>query len=118
MSLEMVKEAVNALNDKKGNDIKVIDIRDVSQIGDYFVICTGTSSTHVKALADEVEYRLGGHEADVGFHKEGYGSGTWVLLDYKDIVVHVMYGETRDFYNLEHLWADGKEVDLKALLEE
>ncbi len=117
MSTELMRKAVKALSDKKGQDIKVIDIRGVSQITDYFVICTGTSSTHVKALGDEVEYQLGGHEADIGFHKEGYGSGTWVLMDYKDIIVHVMYGETRDFYNLEHLWSDGTEVDISDILE-
>ena len=118
MSLEMVKTAVKALDSKKGNDIQVIDIREVSQLGDYLIICTGTSSTHVKALADEVEYCMEGHEAEVGYHKEGYGTGTWVLLDYKDIIVHIMYGETRDFYNLEHLWSDGKQVDISKLLED
>lgn len=117
MSTELMKKAVKALDDKKGQDIKVIDIRGISQITDYFVICSGTSSTHVKALGDEVEYQLGGHEADIGFHKEGYGSGTWVLMDYKDIIVHIMFGETRDFYNLEHLWSDGKEVDISEILE-
>ncbi len=117
MSYELMKKAVKALDDKKGQSIKAIEIKDVSQITDYFIICTGTSSTHVKALADEVEYQLGGQEADIGFHKEGYGSGTWVLMDYKDIIVHIMYGETRDFYNLEHLWSDGKEIDISDILE-
>jgi len=87
MSYELMKKAVKALDDKKGQNIKVLDIKYVSQIADYFVICSGTSSTHVKALADEVEYQLGGHEADIGFNKEGYGTGTWILMDYRDIDV-------------------------------
>ena len=118
MSYELMKKAVKALDDKKAQDIKVLDIKGVSQLADYFVICSGTSSTHVKALADEVEYQLGGHEADIGFNKEGYGTGTWILMDYKDIIVHIMFGETRDFYNLEHLWSDGTEIDISEFMEE
>jgi len=117
MSYELVKKIVKALDDKKAQSIEVIDIEEVSQIADYFVICTGTSSTHVKALADEVEFQAGGQESDIGFHKEGYGSASWILLDYKDVIVHIFYGETRDFYNLEHLWADGKKVDIQKVLE-
>lgn len=118
MSLELTKKIVKVLDDKKAQHIQVIDISEVSQLGDYFIICSGTSSTHVKALADEVEFQVGGRESDMGFHKEGYGNATWVLLDYRDVIVHIFHGETRDFYNLEHLWTDGKKVDLNGLLEE
>ncbi|MDR0405920.1 MAG: ribosome silencing factor [Clostridiales bacterium] len=112
MSLELAKRIVGILDDKKALDVQVIDISEVSQLADYFIICSGTSSTHVKALADEVEFQIGGKESDAAFHKEGYGSAVWVLLDYRDVIVHIFYGETRDFYNLEHLWTDGKKVTL------
>ncbi len=117
MSLELAKKIAGVLNDKKAQKIEVIDISGVSQIADYFIICTGTSSTHVKALADEVEFQLGDIEREVGYHKEGYGSASWILLDYKDVIVHIFYGETRDFYNLEHLWSDGVKVDIEKILE-
>lgn len=116
MPLELTKKIVNVLDDKKAQNIEVIDIRGVSQIADYFVICTGTSSTHVKSLADEVEFQIGDSH-DTGYHKEGYSSATWILLDYKDVIVHVFYGETRDFYNLEHLWVDGEKIDVEELLK-
>ena len=116
MSKELVGVIVNALDDKKAVNIEVIDISGVSQLGDYFVICSGTSSTHVKALADEVEFKAGGRERDVAFHKEGYGSASWILLDYRDVIVHIFYGETRDFYNLEHLWTDGVKVDVAEFI--
>jgi ribosome-associated protein len=118
MSLNLAKMAVKALDDKKGVDIRVIDISNISTIGDYFVVCTGTSTTHVKALADEVDYQLSQKGFDAECHKEGYGTASWILLDYKDIIVHIFCGETREFYNLEHLWADGEELDIKTLLEE
>ena len=117
MSLELTKKIVKVLDDKKAQSIEVIDIREVSQIADYFVICTGTSSTHVKALADEVEFQIG-KDHETGHHKEGYGSASWVLIDFKDVIVHVFYGETRDFYNLEHLWTDGIKIETESLLEE
>ena len=117
MSLELAKQIVKVLDDKKAQNIEVIDISKVSELADYFVICSGTSSTHVKTLADEVEFKIS-QSHETGYHKEGYGSATWVLLDYRDVIVHIFYGETRDFYNLEHLWVDGEKVDVKKLLEE
>ncbi|MDD3766024.1 MAG: ribosome silencing factor [Eubacteriales bacterium] len=117
MSLELTKKILKILDEKKAQDIEVIDISKVSEIADYFIICSGTSSTHVKTLADEVEFKINkSHET--GYHKEGYGSATWVLLDYRDVIVHIFYGETRDFYNLEHLWVDGEKVDVEKLLGE
>ena len=91
-SLETAKMAVKALDSKKALDIKVIKIQDISAIADYFVIATGTSSTHVKALADEVEAQL--DEAGISVsHVEGYRSNSWILLDYVDVVVHVFSDE-------------------------
>ena len=111
-SLETAKMAVKALDSKKALDIKVIKIKDISAIADYFVIATGTSSTHVKALADEVEAQL--DEAGIRVsHVEGYRSNSWILLDYVDVVVHVFSDEAREYYDLERLWQDGEIIDIE-----
>lgn len=110
-ALETAQFAVRALYSKKGLDIKVIEIADISAIADYFVIATGTSSTHVKALADEVEDYLNRNGISVS-HTEGYRSNSWILLDYVDVVVHVFSDEAREYYDLERLWQDGKIVDM------
>lgn len=114
-SLETALLAVKALDGKKGLDIQVIEISDISVLADYMVICTGSSSTHVKALADEVEYQLDKAGISVS-HIEGYRSNTWILLDYIDVIVHVFSDEAREFYDLDRLWADGKFVDLSDVL--
>ena len=105
-----------ALSSKKGLDIKVIEIRDVSVLADYMVIATGTSTTHVKALADEVEYQLDNAGISVS-HIEGYRSNTWILLDYIDVIVHVFSDEAREFYDLDRLWQDGKEIDISEIVD-
>lgn len=111
-SLETAKMAVKSLDSKKALDIKVIKIQDISAIADYFVIATGTSSTHVKALADEVEAQL--DEAGISVsHVEGYRSNSWILLDYVDVVVHVFSDEAREYYDLERLWQDGEIIDIE-----
>lgn len=111
-SLETAKMAVKVLDSKKALDIKVIKIKDISAIADYFVIATGTSSTHVKALADEVEAQL--DEAGISVsHVEGYRSNSWILLDYVDVVVHVFSDEAREYYDLERLWQDGEIIDIE-----
>lgn len=114
-ALEKVKAVVKALDEKKASDIHVIEIRDITVIADYFVIAGATSTTQVKALSDEVDYQLGllGEQPS---HSEGYQSANWVVLDYGDVVIHVFHKETREFYSLEKLWSDGKDVDVKALL--
>ncbi len=116
-SLETALLAVKALDGKKGLNIQVIEISDISVLADYMVIATGTSSTHVKALADEVEYRL--DEASISVsHIEGYRSNTWILLDYIDVIVHVFDNEARDFYDLDRMWADGNPVDISGIIKE
>lgn len=108
--------AAKALSGKNGLDIQVIEISDVSVLADYMVIATGTSTTHVKALADEVEYKLD----EAGFsvsHIEGYRSNTWILLDYIDVIVNVFSEEAREFYDLDRLWQDGKPVDLSDIID-
>ena len=116
LSKEMAKKAILALEDKKAEDIKVIDISNVSVLADYMVIATGTSTTHVKALADEVEYQLDKAGVSVS-HIEGYRSNTWILLDYIDVIVHVFSDEAREFYDLDRLWQDGKEIDISEIVD-
>ena len=110
-SLQTAKLAAKALDSKKGLDIKIIKIRDISSIAGYFVIATGTSNTHVKALADEVEYQLDNNGISVS-SVEGQRNDTWILLDYIDVIVHVFSEDAREYYNLERLWEDGEEVSL------
>ncbi len=112
---EVAIQVTKALDEKKGRDIKLIRISDVSSLADYFLICTATSNTHVKTLCDFAEYtmeQLG--EPMLG--REGHRGNTWELLDYGSVVVHVFTQEARDFYNLERLWADGENVDLTGVL--
>lgn len=105
-----------AISSKKGLNIKLIEIGDISSLADYMVIATGTSSTHVKAIADEVEYQL--DEAGISVsHIEGYRSNSWILLDYVDVIVHIFSDEVREFYDLERLWQDGKEIDISDIVD-
>ena len=105
-----------AISSKKGLNIKLIEIGDISSLADYMVIATGTSSTHVKAIADEVEYQL--DEAGISVsHIEGYRSNSWILLDYVDVIVHIFSDEAREFYDLERLWQDGKEIDIYDIVD-
>lgn len=112
---EMAEIAVKALDSKKGKEIKLIRIDKITTLAEYFVICTGTSNTQINALCDAVEKELT-EKGEEPLHREGYRGGTWVLLDYGCVVVHVFNDEARKFYSLEHLWADGEEVDLSAIL--
>ena len=105
-----------AISSKKGLNIKLIEIGDISSLADYMVIATGTSSTHVKAIADEVEYQL--DEAGISVsHIEGYRSNSWILLDYVDVIVLIFSVEAREFYDLERLWQDGKEIDISDIVD-
>lgn len=105
-----------AISSKKGLNIKLIEIGDISSLADYMVIATGTSSTHVKAIADEVEYQL--DEAGISVsHIEGYRSNSWILLDYVDVIVHIFSDEAREFYDLERLCQDGKEIDISDIVD-
>ncbi|MEE1318415.1 MAG: ribosome silencing factor [Ruminococcus sp.] len=115
-SYEQAIMAAKAISSKKGLDIQVIEISDVSVLADYMVIATGTSSTHVKALADEVEYQLDKNGISVS-HIEGYRSNSWILLDYVDVIVNVFSDEAREFYDLDRLWQDGKTVDLTDIID-
>lgn len=114
-SRELAEIAVKALDSKKGKEIRLIRIDKITTLAEYFVICTGTSNTQINALCDAVEKELT-EKGEEPLHREGYRGGTWVLLDYGCVVVHVFNDEARKFYSLEHLWADGQEVDLSAIL--
>ena len=108
-SKEMVKIAYEALSDKKGQDIKIIDIQPVSVLADYFIIADGSNVNQVQAMADNVEEMLvkAGCECR---QIEGYQSGNWILMDYKDVIVHIFCREDRLFYDLERIWRDGKQI--------
>ena len=110
-SKEMTSLAIKALEDKKGNDIRVIDIQDISIIVDYFIIASGSNRNQVQTMADYVEEVLGrsGYEPK---QLEGYGTATWILMDYNDIIVHIFSEEDRLFYDLERIWRDGKSVSI------
>ena len=110
-SKKMAKIAVAALEDKKAEDIRIIDISEVSVLADYFIIANGSNRSQIQALADHVEEQLGraGHSLK---QIEGYDSANWVLLDFGDIIIHVFDKENRLFYDLERIWRDGRQVEL------
>ena len=113
---EVALTVTRALDEKKGIDIKLLKIDKVSSLADYFLICTGTSNTQVKALAGELEYKMG--LANVPYLRmEGYNEGSWIIVDYGSVLVHIFQRETRDFYNLEKLWSESEDVDISALLK-
>lgn len=108
---EMAKLAVTALEDKKAVDIRVLDIKKISTIADYFIIASGANRNQVQAMADQVEETLG----KAGFEPksvEGYRNANWILLDYGDVVLHIFDEENRLFYDLERIWRDGTQVEL------
>lgn len=111
---ELLFSAVQILDKKKGMDIKALEITEISSVADYFLLVTGTSSTHIRALADEVDEELSklGVQPD---HIEGKSTG-WILLDYKSVVVHIFTQSERELFNLEKLWGDAKAVDLSDIL--
>jgi ribosome-associated protein len=114
--MEIVTTAVKALDDKKGHDIQVFKIDELSTLGDYLVIATGNSTTQVRALADEVEDRLTKAGLEPG-HIEGRATN-WYLLDYFSVMIHVFGKDAREFYNLDRLWADAEKVDISDIVEE
>lgn len=110
-----IKAAVDAMDSKKGMDIQVLKVADLTTIAEYFVICAATSTTQVKALADEVEFRLKTDHGVMPHHVEGHDSASWILLDYGFALVHVFLESARDFYSLEKLWKDAVQIPLDEL---
>ena len=112
---EIAINVTKALDEKKGMDIKLLKIDKVSSLADYFLICTGTSNTHVKTLCDYAEYTLE-NLGETMLGREGHRGNSWELLDYGCIVVHVFTDEARKFYDLERLWADAEVIDLTGIV--
>lgn len=113
-SKEMVRLAYEALADKKAQDIKIINIEEVSVLADYFIIASGTNRNQVQAMADNVDETL--YKAGYPVKQtEGYNTANWVLMDYGDIIVHVFDSENRLFYDLERIWRDGKDISIEQL---
>ena len=116
-SKEVATVATRALDSKKGVGIKLIRVEDVTSLADYFLICTGTSNTHVKTLCDYVEMKL----KELGepmLGREGHRGNSWELLDFGCVVIHVFTNEARQFYDLERLWGDGEQIPLSEILEQ
>ena len=107
-------QVTKALDEKKGMNIKLLKIDRVSSLADYFLICTGTSNTHVRTLCDYAEYTLE-QLGETMLGREGHRGNSWELLDYGTIVIHVFTEEARAFYDLERLWADAQQIDLKDI---
>ena len=112
---EIAYAVTKALDEKKGMDIKLLKIDRVSSLADYFLICTGTSNTHVKTLCDYAEFTLE-QLGETMLGREGHRGNSWELLDYGTIVIHVFTEEAREFYALERLWADAENVDLTGIV--
>ena len=113
----LVKEIAKVLDEKKAMDIVAIKTEEVTIVSDYFVIASGTSNTHVKALADDVEYEIKQRLGIDPEHIEGRATG-WILIDYGTVIVHVFQHEDRNYYNLERLWADASVIDLSDVITE
>jgi ribosome-associated protein len=109
-SAQLARMAALSASDKKAKEVKILDIRSISTVADFFVLCSGTNSTQVRAIADNVEETLTGLGLPL-HHMEGYQNGRWILLDFGDIIVHVMHEDERSYYNLERLWGDAQEVE-------
>ena len=115
---ELALIAAKALDDKKGKEISAVEISDLTALADYFVFASGSSNTQINALSGAVEKALKEQAGEEPLRREGYRDGTWVLLDYGCMVVHIFSQEAREFYALERLWKDGKPLDLSGVLVE
>jgi len=111
-SEELVQKIIGFIRNKKGYDIKILNLQNLSSIADYFIICSGSATMQVKAIADEIDKKF--REQGIKcYHKEGYDSLNWVLLDYLDVVVHVFRNESREFYSLEKIWGDAEITEIE-----
>lgn len=115
-TVEAVKTVCEAIEEKKGTDVVILDISKISSFADYFVICSGFNPRQNQAICDGIRERLKRQNPEVRSHIEGYREADWILLDYLDYVIHIFSPEAREFYKLERLWNDGETVDLEALI--
>ena len=106
---EIAEIGARAALDRRANNVVVLDLRGLSSVTDFFVICSGNSDTHVEGIADIIKEKLGEHGAKL-WHREGGRRATWILLDYIDVIVHIFTEDARDFYRLERLWGDAAKV--------
>ena len=113
-SFEAAKLAVKALGDKQGVDIRLLKTEELTVLADYLVLCTATSTPHVRALYDEVDKQLS-LAGMPPIRREGYRNSSWLLLDFGALIVHIFQKETREFYNLERLWSDAQEIDIAEI---
>ena len=113
-SLNMAKLAIDALEDKKAEDIKIIDISEVSVLADYFIIAGGNNHSQIQALCNNVEEKLGRAGYPVK-QVEGYDTANWILMDFGDVIIHIFDKENRLLYDLERIWRDGKLIDKEDL---
>lgn len=111
---EKLLTAARAASDRKAIDMVALDIRKIASFAEFFLICSGTSTRQVQAIADEVQERLRTERGSRPLHVEGYEKSEWILMDYGDVIVHVFVQESRDFYRLERLWRDAERVELPA----
>lgn len=113
-SKNMARQAIKALEDKKAEDIHVIDISEISVVADYFIIANGSNRSQIQAMADNVQEMLG--KAGYAMRQvEGYNTANWILMDFGDVIVHIFDKENRLFYNLERIWRDGKAIERSEL---
>lgn len=113
---QLVKAVVESIQEKKGGNISILDLTSIDNtIASYFIVCDGSSSVHVDAIADSVEQYVKEQTTEKPYHIEGRRNAQWVLLDYLDVIVHVFQQPVREFYNLEELWADAKREDIPDL---
>lgn len=115
-SLEKAQEMVKILDKKKGRDIQLLEIRNLSTLGDYFILASGNSNTQVKALSDDVDDEMNKQFKVNPLRIEGQQAAQWILMDYGDVMVHIFQDEARSFYDLERLWRDAPQVDISNLL--
>ncbi|MEF9935271.1 MAG: ribosome silencing factor [Clostridium sp.] len=101
--------AANAAADKKATDIRLLNVEGLTTVTDFFVVCTGNSTTQVKAIAQEIEFKMEEEGLEI-IHKEGHQFGRWILLDYGYVIAHVFIEEEREFYGIERLWSDAEEI--------
>ena len=113
-SKEIARLACEAMEDKKAQDIKIINIEQVSTLADYFIIASGANRNQVQAMADNVDEVLGRAGVEPK-QMEGYQSANWILMDYRDVVIHIFDEENRLFYDLERIWRDGENIDIAVL---
>jgi len=110
-TLSLSEAAILGIQELKGQNITCLDLRKIpTAVCDYFIICEGTASTQVNAIADSIRTEVKKHTGEIPFHFEGYENSQWILIDYVTVVIHVFLPETREYYNLEELWADAEEV--------